>query len=180
MRQLICILCTAITVGLPISASAAGLNGPQPYRQMSITARSELIRSETDNYAREQFAEHLISDVKLTPPPMMDEDSIDRIIGLLNDDSDAVREYVAMAIAAIGPRARKAEPALENAFELAVQHRIFVAERNFLFSGFPLFTGPSSASAVCRAFKEIGAREPADCFNGYYDPIIETPPPAPQ
>ena len=176
MRQFLRILCTATVVGLPISANAGDVNGLQPYEPMSIATRSELIRSEPDNYVRERLASNLISDVKLVPPSMIDEESIDRVIDLLNDDSDAVREYVAMAIAAIGPRARKAEPALENAFELARQHMIFVAERNFIFSGFPLFTGPSSASAVCYAFKEIGAPEPADCFNGYYDPIVETPP----
>jgi len=107
---------------------------------------------------------------------MIDEEAVDQIISLLKDDSDAVRDNIAMAIAALGPRARKAAPALENALELARQHIIFVAERNFIFSGFPLFTGPSSASAVCHALKEIGAPELADCFNGYYDPIIETPP----
>ena len=107
---------------------------------------------------------------------MMDEEAIDQIIRLLSDDSDAVRDNIAMAIAAIGPRARKATSALEDALELARQYRIFVGERNFIFSGLPIFTGPSSAHAICYALKEIGAPEPPDCFNGYYDPIIETPP----
>ena len=176
MRRFLRILCTTTMVVFSISANAADVDGPRPYRPMSIAARSEQIRSETDNYAREKLADDLVSDVKRTPQSMIDEESIDRIIDLLHDDSDAVRDNIAMAIAAIGPRARKAEPALENAFELARQHMIFVAERNFIFSGFPLFTGPSSASAICHALKEIGAPEPPDCFNGYYDPIIETPP----
>jgi len=175
MRQFLRILCTATMVGFSISANAADVDGPRPYQPMSIAARSEQIRSEPDNLTRERLADDLVYDVKWMPPSMVDEDAIDRIISLLNDDSDAVRDNIAMAIAAIGPRARKAAPALENAFELARQHMIFVAERNFIFSGFPLFTGPSSASAVCHALKEIGAPEPADCFNGYYDPIIETP-----
>jgi hypothetical protein len=159
-----------------ISANAADVDGPRPYRPMSIAARSEQIRSEIDNQARERLADDLVYDVKGIPPSMVDEEAIDQIISLLNDDSDAVRDNIAMALAAIGPRARKAAPALEHALELARQHMVFVAERNFIFSGFPLFTGPSSACAVCHALKEIAAPEPADCFNGYYDPIIETPP----
>jgi HEAT repeats len=175
MHQFLRILCTTMVV-FSISATAADMDGPTPYRPMSIAARSELIRSEPDNLARERLADNLLSDVKLMPPSMIDEGAIDWVISLLNDDSDAVRDNVAMAIAAIGPRARKATPALEDALELARQYRTFVAERNFIFSGFPIFTGPSSAHAICHALKEIGAPDPMDCFNGYYDPIIETPP----
>jgi hypothetical protein len=163
-------------VAFSISANAADMDGPKRYRPMSVTARSEQIRSEPDNQARERLADDLVYDVKSMSPSMVDEEAIDQIISLLNDDSDAVRDNIAMAISAIGPRARKAAPALENALELARQHMTFVAERNFILSGFPLFTGPSSASAVCYALKEIGAPEPPDCFNGYYDPVIEVPP----
>jgi hypothetical protein len=111
------------------------------------------------------------SDAQSTQSDAIDEASIDQIIDLLNDDSDAVRGKVAMAIAAIGPRARRATPALEDALELARQYITFAAARNFIFSGFPIYTGPSSAHDICHAFKEIGAPEPPDCFNGYYDPV---------
>jgi len=175
MRQLLRILCAAMVFGFPIVANAADLAGPQRYRPMSIAARSEQIRSEPDNLARERLADDLVRDVEWMPPSMIDEEAIDRIIDLLNDDSDAVRDNIAMAIAAIGSPARKATPALENALELAIQYRTFIAERNFIFSGFPIFTGPSSAHAICHALKEIGAPEPPDCFNGYYDPVMEVP-----
>jgi HEAT repeat protein len=160
--------------GFSISANAADVDGPQPYRPMSLATRSEKIRSEPDKLTRERLAEDLVSDVKWMPPSMVDEEAIDRIISMLNDDSDAVRDSIAMAIAAIGSRARKAAPALEDALELARQYITFIAERNFIFSGFPIFTGRSSASAICHALKEIGAPEPADCFNGYYDPLPPT------
>ena len=176
MRKFFCILSTATMVGLPILANAADLDGPRPYRPMSIAARSELIRSETDNYARERLADDLISDVKWMPPSMIDEEAIDRVIDLLNDDSDAVRENVAMAIAVIGPRARKATPTLENALELGRQYITFIQERNLIFSGFPIFTGRSSTTAICMALKDIGAPSPPDCFDGWYgEPVVVVP-----
>jgi hypothetical protein len=92
--------------------------------------------------------------------------SLDRIIDLLNDDSDAVRGNVAMAIATLGRRAKKATPTLENALELARQNMIFISERNFIYSGFPIFTGRSSATDICMALKDIGAPSPPDCFDG--------------
>jgi len=176
MRLVPCILCAMMMFGFPMSVNAAALEGLKPYEPMSIGARSAQIRSEADKFVRERFAGHLIDDVEATPPSAIDEASIDQIVDLLNDDSDAVRGKVAMAIAAIGPRARRATPTLEHALELARQYIAFAAARNFIFSGFPIFTGPSSAHDICHALKEIGAPEPPDCFNGYYDPVIEVPP----
>ena len=107
---------------------------------------------------------------------MIDEGAIDRIIGLLNDDSDAVRGNVAMAIGAIGPRAKKATPTLENALELARQYMTYIQERNFIINGFPIFTGRSSATEICMALKDIGAPSPPDCFDGWFgEPVIVVP-----
>jgi hypothetical protein len=143
---------------------------------MSITARSEQIRSEPDNFVRARLAHDLVLEVEATPPSAIDEASIDRIINLLNDDSDAVREQIAMAIAAIGPPARKATPTLENALELARQYTTYIQHRNFINSGFPIFTGTVSAHAICRALKEIGAPSPPDCFDGYFgEPVVIVP-----
>jgi len=109
---------------------------------------------------------------------MIDEAALDRIIDLLNDDSDAVRGNVAMAIATLGRRAKKATPTLENALELARQNMIFISERNFIYSGFPIFTGRSSATDICMALKDIGAPSPPDCFDGWYgEPVDVVPSP---
>jgi hypothetical protein len=176
MRPFLCILCATMMFGLPMSVNAAALEGLKPYEPMSIGSRSAQIRSEADKFVRQRLAGHLIDDVEATPPSAIDEASIDQIVDLLNDDSDAVRGKVAMAIAAIGPRARRATPALEHALELARQYITFAVARNLIFSGFPIYTGPSSADDICHALREIGAPEPPDCFNGYYDPVVETQP----
>jgi hypothetical protein len=172
MRQSLRVLCAATVFGFPILANAADLAEPQPYQPTSIAARSEQIRSEPNNPARERLADDLVRDVESMPPSMIDEEAIDRIILLLNDDSDAVRDRIATVIALIGPRAQKATPALEDALELARQYITFAVSRNLIFSGFPIYTGPTSAHAICDALKKIGAPEPADCFNGYYDPAF--------
>jgi hypothetical protein len=178
MRQILLILCTATMIGLPISANAADSVVPPQYHPMSIAARSEQIRSEPDTIVREQLAHDLVLDVQWMPPSMIDEAALDRIIDLLNDDSDAVRGNVAMAIATLGRRAKKATPTLENALELARQNMIFISERNFIYSGFPIFTGRSSATDICMALKDIGAPSPPDCFDGWYgEPVDVVPSP---
>jgi hypothetical protein len=176
MRQTLRVLCVATVFGFPMLANAADSAGPKRYRPMSIAARSEQIRSEPDNLARERLARDLILDVEWMPPSMIDEEAIDRIIDLLNDDSDAVRGNVAMAIAVIGPRARKATPTLENALELARQYVTYIQERNFINSGFPIFKGTSSATEICMALKDIGAPSPPDCFDGWYGEPVDVAP----
>jgi HEAT repeat protein len=146
------------------------------YEPMSIAARIAQIRSEQDHFIRERLAGYLIDDVERTPPPAIEEAAIDQIINLLNDDSDAVRGRIAMAIGAIGPRAQRATPTLENALELARQYITYIQERNFVNSGFPIFTGTSSATDMCMALKDIGAPSPPDCFDGWYgEPVVIVP-----
>jgi hypothetical protein len=176
MRQFMRILCAAAVFGVPMSGKAGDLAGPKPYRPMSIAARSEQIRSEPDNVVRERLAYDLVSDVAWMPPSMIGDEAINRIIDLLNDDSDAVRGNVAMAIGTIGPRARKATPALENALELARQYMTYIQERNFVNSGVPIFTGTSSATDICMALKDIGAPSPPDCFDGWFGEPVDVVP----
>ena len=176
MRRFVRIVFAAALFAVPISAKAADLTGPKPYRPMSIEARSEQIRSEPDNVARERLAHDLVFDVEWMPPSMIDDEAINRIIDLLNDDSDAVRGNIARAIGTIGPRARKATPTLENALELARQYMTYIQERNFVNSGLPIFTGTSSATDICMALKAIGAPSPPDCFDGWFGEPVDVVP----
>jgi hypothetical protein len=126
------------------------------------------VKSESDSLVRERSAAKLVRDIQSIDQSSIDEATVDALIALLHDDSDAVRNRIAMAIAATGPAARKAAPALEDALELAKQYMLYIQRRNFMYGGFEIFTGTSSADAICMAFKAIGPPSPPDCFDGWF------------
>jgi hypothetical protein len=127
------------------------------------------VRSEPEPTVRERSAATLVRDIQRIDRTSIEDATIDELIGLLNDDSDAVRYRIAMAIAAIGPRAKRAAPALENAFELAKQYILYIQHRNFIFSGFDYYTGTSSTDPICYALHEIGAPSPPGCVDGHFE-----------
>jgi HEAT repeats len=136
----------------------------------------EQIRSESDSIARERAAATLARTLQRVNRSSIGQTMIDQTIDLLHDDSDRVRSRIAMAIAAIGPPAKRAAPALEEALELAKQYMLFIQRRNLMYGGFEIFTGTSSADAICMAFKAIGPPSPPDCFDGWFgEPVIEVP-----
>jgi len=134
-----------------------------------IVSRIQQVKSEPDPIVRERAAAELASDIQQTDRASLENATIGDLMGLLNDDSDAVRYRVAMAIAAAGPRARSAAPALENAFELAKQYMLYIQHRNFIVSGVDYYTGTSSVDPICFALQEIGAPGLPGCVDGHFE-----------
>jgi hypothetical protein len=135
-----------------------------------VTAWIREIKAERDQDAREGWARRLVNAIQRTNVAIIDDATIDDISSLLDDESDQVRGRIAMVLAAIGPRAARAAPALNVAFVRATDHILAVQRQNFTNSGFDVFTGHTSADEICFAFQQTMTPAPRDCFNGYYAP----------
>ena len=167
-------IAAAVTASLVIvvlvgTHSVAADSAPNVDNLPLIKSVIQQVRSESDPVVREEAAAKLVRDIQRINRASIDEATIDELIGLLNDDSDAVRYRIAMAIAATGPRARRAAPALENAFELAKQNIVYIQHRNFILSGVDYYTGTSSTDPICFALQEIGAPALPGCVDGHFE-----------
>ena len=118
-----------------------------------IAERVAEVQSATDPSIRIDRAAHLAEyiasrgplDIANVEPPVVDD-----MAELLKDNTDLVRFYAAASLGFIGPSARRAIPALEEALELREGERGIV-------SGQPrIFTSPvSSLLAICAALTKI-------------------------
>jgi hypothetical protein len=176
MRKIVGTLSGLLMAIALVAQSWAADSTPKVDDMTLVRQLIEQIRSEPDPIARERVAATLARTLQRVNRPSVEETSIDQIIDLLHDDSDGVRSRIAHAIAAIGPPAKRAAPALDDALELAKQYMLYIQRRNFMYGGIEIFTGSSSADAICMAFKAIGPPSPPDCFDGWFgEPVTVVP-----
>src|SRR5262245_9655041 len=106
--------------GLP--AVAQGQNGNDDLAAL----KTQLLQLRVNPYPppRERAAQILVAIIRRMDVSVIDTASIDEIAGLLEDNSDAVRGRMAIALGNIGAPAKHTVPALEKAF---VRARAFAA-----------------------------------------------------
>ncbi len=119
---------------------------------------------------RERSAQLIVALVRRMDVSTIDRATIDEMTGLLEDNSDAVRGRMAIALGNIGEPAKHTVPALEKAFVRA-KETIAVSQNNppptTTYRNFGLGT---SADSICFALSKLEAQTPEGCVDGRYDP----------
>ena len=119
---------------------------------------------------RERSAQLLVALIRRMDVSTIDRATIDEIAGLLEDNSDAVRGRMAIALGNIGEPAKHTVPALEKAFGRAKDYvaasqtnpQPAVRNRNFGLG--------TSADSICFALARLEASVPPGCVEGRYEP----------
>lgn len=91
---------------------------PLTEQEISDINISELIQkivNESSTTKRSLYAYHLMLRIGQMPSDELDEKTITDIAVLLEDRDDSVRAWIAASLGVIGPKAKKAIPALEKA-----------------------------------------------------------------
>jgi hypothetical protein len=152
-------------------AVAQGQNGSDDLAAL----KAQLLQLRLNPYPppRERSAQILVAIIRRMDVSVIDKATIDEIAGLLEDNSDAVRGRMAIALGNIGAPAKHTVPALEKAF---VRAREFAAGQNAPQPsiGYRNFGLGTSADSICFALAKLEAPAPAGCVDGRYEP-----PPAP-
>jgi len=146
----------AATLAAPHGAQAAqlGIGAEVANRVASVEkATTADVRIESAAHLAEFIASRGPVEIANLDPPI-----IDGIARLLTDNDDWVRFYVAAALGFLGPSARRAIPALERALERSEP------PKDILPGQTRMFTGITSAQAICAAFARIDlTRTPDTC-----------------
>jgi hypothetical protein len=153
-------------------AVAQGLDGSDDLAAL----KAQLLQLRVNPYPppRERSAQILVAIIRRMDVSVIDQATIDEIAGLLEDNSDAVRGRMAIALGNIGPAAKHTVPALEKAFVRA-KDAIAAAQNNPLPArGFRIYGLGTSADSICFALARLEAAVPEGCVDGRY-----APPPAP-
>ena len=120
---------------------------------------------------RERSAQLLVALVRRMDVTTIDRPTIDEIAGYLDDNSDAVRGRMAIALGNIGEPAKHTVPALEKAFERAKAYIVAAQNRaqppTVRYRNYGLGT---SADSICFALLKLEATVPAGCLDGRYEP----------
>lgn len=129
---------------------------------VEISERVALVQSAPNESMRIERAAHLAEYIASRGPldvANVEAPVVDDMAELLDDDVDLVRFYAAASLGFLGPSARRAIPALEEAF--ARRER----ERGIVFGQPRVFISPvSSVQAICAALTKIDLnRVPASC-----------------
>jgi hypothetical protein len=134
--------------------------------------KAQLLQLKVNPYPppRERSAQILVAIVRRMDVSMIDMATIDEIAGHLEDNSDAVRGRMAIALGNIGPAAKHTVPALEKAFVRA-KESLAAAQNNpqppISYRNFGLGT---SADSICFALLRLEATLPEGCRDGRYEP----------
>ena len=100
---------------------------------------------------RDKHAQMLFRSVSHMEVSVITDQEIDLISSLLQDNNDVVRFNAARALGYIGPKARRAVPALETALKKVKSE---LADKR-------IWTGTSSEFEICPALKKITGRIPS-------------------
>ena len=151
--------------GLP--AVAQGQNGNDDLAAL----KTQLLQLRVNPYPppRERSAQILVAIIRRMDVSVIDKATIDEIAALLEDNSDAVRGRMAIALGNIGAPAKHTVPALERAF---VKAKEFTAagQRNQQPSiGYRNFGLGTSADSICFALAKLEAPAPTGCIDGRYE-----------
>lgn len=127
-----------------------------------ISERVARIQSAPDATMRIEHAAHLAEYIASRGPlgvSNVEAPVVDDMAGLLDDDVDLVRFYAAASLGFLGPSARRAIPALEEALARREQERGIVTGQPRAFT-----TAVSSVQAICVALRKIDlSRVPETC-----------------
>jgi HEAT repeat protein len=112
--------------------------------RQQVSETITVVRTAKSPTERTMAAMHLCEITHGDASRQVDDESLLRIIALLNTNNDAVRYWVALCLGNFGPRAKPATPKL-----LEILNHIDGAN-----------AGKTSAPAICVALKRIGAEVP--------------------
>jgi len=126
---------------------------------------------------RERSAQLLVALVRRMDVSTIDRATIDEIAGLLEDNSDAVRGRMAIALGTIGEPAKHTVPALEKAFARAREY-VAAAQNNPQppSIGYRNNGLGTSADSICFALAKLEASVPPGCMDGRYLPAPSATP----
>ena len=138
--------------------------------------KAQLLQLKVNPYPppRERAAQILVAIIRRMDVTAIDQATIDEIAGLLEDNSDAVRGRMAIALGNIGPSAKYTVPALQKAFVRAKDYIAAAQNNPNPPPGFRNYGLGTSADSICFALMRLDAMLPDGCRDGRY----ETPPPA--
>ena len=152
--------------GLP--AAAQGQAAPDDLAAL----KTQLLQLRVNPYPppRERAAQILVAVVRRMDVSVIDKATIDEIAGLLEDNSDAVRGRMAIALGNIGPAAKHAVPALEKAFVRAKEYIGASQNSPQPTTGYRNYGLGTSADSICFALMRLEAAVPPGCRDGRYEP----------
>jgi len=119
---------------------------------------------------RERSAQLLVGLIRRMDVTMIDRPTIDEIASFLDDNSDAVRGRMAIALGNIGEPAKHTVPALERAFERAKEYIATAQNRVQPAIGYRNYGLGTSADSICFALQKLEATIPPGCVEGRYEP----------
>jgi len=119
---------------------------------------------------RERSAQLLVALIRRMDVSTIDRATIDEIAGLLEDNSDAVRGRMAIALGNIGEPAKHTVPALEKAFARAKDYVAASQNSPQPAVGYRNFGLGTSADSICYALAKLEASVPPGCVEGRYEP----------
>lgn len=127
-----------------------------------ISERVARVQSTPDESMRIEHAAHLAEYIASRGPldvSNVEAPVVDDMADLLDDDVDLVRFYAAASLGFLGPSARRAIPALEEALARREQERGIVVGQPRIFTA-----AVSSVQAICLALSKIDlSRVPEIC-----------------
>ena len=126
---------------------------------------------------RERSAQLLVALIRRMDVSTIDRATIDEIAGLLEDNSDAVRGRMAIALGNIGEPAKHTVPALEKAFARAKDYVAASQNSPQPAVGYRNFGLGTSADSICFALAKLEASVPPGCVEGRYEPSPPATPP---
>ena len=126
---------------------------------------------------RERSAQILVAIIRRMDVSVIDKATIDEMAGLLEDNSDAVRGRMAIALGNIGAPAKHTVPALERAFVKAKEFAAAAQNNRQPTIGYRNFGLGTSADSICFALAKLEASVPPGCVEGRYEPSPPATPP---
>src|SRR5262245_20637083 len=149
------------------SASAQGQGGNDDLAAL----KAQLLQLKVNPYPppRERSAQLLVAIIRRMDVSVIDKPTIDEIAGLLEDNSDAVRGRMAIALGNIGAPAKHTVPALERAFVKAKEYMAAGQRTQQPSIGYRNYGLGTSADSICFALAKLEAPAPMGCIDGRYE-----------
>lgn len=174
--QVVSIISAAFLLSFGALPAAAQDLQQQQQRDDLANLKSLLLQLKVNPFPppRERSAQLLAALVRRMDVSAIDRATIDEIAGLLEDNSDAVRGRVAIALGNIGQPAKHTVPALEKAFVRAKEHIAASQNNPQPAYGYRNYGLGTSADSICFALQRLEAATiPAGCVDGRYEPQVE-------
>ena len=160
------------------AAALLALAGLPAFAQIEATntdlaaLKAQLLQLKVNPYPppRERSAQILVAVVRRMDVSTIDKATIDEIAGLLEDNSDAVRGRMAIALGNIGAPAKHTVPALQKAFVRAKEFMAAAQNDPQPPNNYRNYGLSTSADSICFALMRLEATLPDGCRDGRYEP----------